>query len=83
MILNGCEGWVVLSVLIEVDDYRNQSMRGILGIIRVEWDVRPCRHVSPTPWKLNLWRSSVAAILEAMGSSGSVAWRNWLADMTM
>lgn len=73
----GCEDWMICRILIEVDDYRNQSMRGN------EWDVRPCGHVSPTPWKLNLWRSSVAAILKAMGSSGSVAWGYWLEGMTV
>ncbi len=27
----GCEDWMICRVLIEVDDYRNQSMRGNLG----------------------------------------------------
>lgn len=81
--LFGCEGWLVWHVQIEEDDYRNRSLRAVLGIMQVEWGVRPCGHVSPTPWKFNLWRSSVAAMLKAMRTSGSVAWGYWLAGMTV
>lgn len=81
--LFGCEDWLIWRVQIEEDGYRNQSMREVLGIMRVEWDVRPCGHLSPIPWKSNLRSSSVAAMLKAMGSSGSAAWRYWLADMTV